>query len=134
MFSTLAGNELKEFVDINGYAVVPEVVPLDLIERLRQLTDRARESDSAQRVMSAGGTFALRNLTDAVPEVCALLHIPALRKILADVIGGPAFLIRATLFDKTPSANWGVFWHQDLAIAVREKHEVDGYRAWTCKT
>jgi ectoine hydroxylase-related dioxygenase (phytanoyl-CoA dioxygenase family) len=42
-------------------------------------------------------------------------------------------MTRATLFDKTPGANWGVFWHQDLSIAVEAKHELDGFSAWTRK-
>jgi len=32
--------------------------------------------------------------------------------------------VKAILFDKTPSMNWYVTWHQDLTIAVKEKIEV----------
>ncbi len=41
--------------------------------------------------------------------------------------------VRAILFDKTPSSNWPVAWHQDLTIAVVDRREVPGYGAWTCK-
>lgn len=40
---------------------------------------------------------------------------------------GPLF------FDKTPEANWPVLWHQDLTLAVAEKHELDGWSAWSMK-
>lgn len=41
--------------------------------------------------------------------------------------------IRSILFDKTPSENWPVAWHQDLTIAVTEKHELNGYGPWSIK-
>jgi ectoine hydroxylase-related dioxygenase (phytanoyl-CoA dioxygenase family) len=37
------------------------------------------------------------------------------------------------LFDKTNGANWGVFWHQDLSIAVKSRYPHEGYRNWTYK-
>ncbi|MCA9066567.1 MAG: phytanoyl-CoA dioxygenase family protein [Planctomycetaceae bacterium] len=126
--------DLKSHVEREGYAVISECIPLALIEKLCSLTDAARnQGDSELRVTSAGGTFALRNLTDAVPQVCELLRVSALRQIIREVVSDPAFLVRATLFDKTPGSNWGVFWHQDLSIAVREKHEMSGFHAWTRK-
>jgi ectoine hydroxylase-related dioxygenase (phytanoyl-CoA dioxygenase family) len=42
-------------------------------------------------------------------------------------------MVRATLFDKTTGANWGVFWHRDLSIAVRERHPLPDFHAWTRK-
>ena len=41
--------------------------------------------------------------------------------------------VRAILFDKTPSANWKVVWHQDLTIAVRERGVVSGFGPWSEK-
>jgi ectoine hydroxylase-related dioxygenase (phytanoyl-CoA dioxygenase family) len=37
------------------------------------------------------------------------------------------------LFDKTPAANWSIGWHQDTAIAVREKVEAPGFFGWSVK-
>jgi hypothetical protein len=36
-------------------------------------------------------------------------------------------------FNKTERANWGVPWHQDKTIAVREKIELPGFTAWSVK-
>ncbi|MEO1982578.1 MAG: hypothetical protein ABGZ24_18875, partial [Fuerstiella sp.] len=58
---------------------------------------------------------------------------PAVVQPITEILGPAAFMTRATLFDKTPGANWGVFWHQDLSIAVEVKHQVDGFGAWTRK-
>jgi ectoine hydroxylase-related dioxygenase (phytanoyl-CoA dioxygenase family) len=41
--------------------------------------------------------------------------------------------VRTLVFDKTPDQNWGVPWHQDRVIAVKEKYKIDGFRAWTNK-
>ena len=55
-------------------------------------------------------------------------------KSLAETsLGGDAFPVRATLFDKSPEANWRVPWHQDTAIAVAERIETRGYGGWSVK-
>jgi len=41
--------------------------------------------------------------------------------------------VRLIAFDKTPENNWGVPWHQDRVIAVKDRAEVPGYAAWTRK-
>ena len=39
----------------------------------------------------------------------------------------PALLVRGTLFDKNPDANWSLFWHQDSIITVKERVDAPGY-------
>ncbi|MFK7959351.1 MAG: phytanoyl-CoA dioxygenase family protein [Phycisphaerales bacterium] len=42
--------------------------------------------------------------------------------------------VRATLFDKSPEANWLVPWHQDLAVALAERNDAaDGFGPWSVK-
>ncbi|MDO7841358.1 phytanoyl-CoA dioxygenase family protein [Sphingomonas immobilis] len=53
--------------------------------------------------------------------------------VAAALIGGGARPVRAVLFDKTPSANWALAWHQDRTIAVRERIDVAGFGPWTVK-
>jgi ectoine hydroxylase-related dioxygenase (phytanoyl-CoA dioxygenase family) len=112
---------------------VPKALGSDCVDRLIALIDVARSADNAENVTNSSGTYGLRNLTDVVPEVAALVRLPAIAHPVTEILGAAAFMTRATLFDKTPGANWGVFWHQDLAIAVEAKHQVDGYGAWTRK-
>ena len=40
---------------------------------------------------------------------------------------------RATLFDKSPLANWLVVWHQDTALPIRERHDALGWGPWSVK-
>jgi hypothetical protein len=48
--------------------------------------------------------------------------------------GGFVKPVRVLFFDKTPHANWAVPWHQDRAIAVKERFPVEGYGSWTVKS
>lgn len=74
-----------------------------------------------------------RDLLAAVPFTQSLLADPFLCGLIQQLFDGPAFVVRATLFDKQPAANWSVTWHQDRAIAVEAKHDVAGYGPWSIK-
>jgi ectoine hydroxylase-related dioxygenase (phytanoyl-CoA dioxygenase family) len=117
-----------------GFAIVNQCLPLEVVDRIIERVEVARKRVEAQEsVSNTSGVYALRNLTDAVPEVITLLSLPEVVSLVTAILGDGAFLVRSTLFDKTDGANWGVFWHQDLSIAVKERHDVEGYRAWTRK-
>lgn len=53
--------------------------------------------------------------------------------LVASRLGARTRPVRAILFDKSPQTNWGLGWHQDRTIAVRARHEVPGFGAWTMK-
>ena len=52
----------------------------------------------------------------------------------ASALGGAARPVRAILFDKTSSTNWGLPWHQDRTIVVTRRVEVEGFGPWTVKS
>jgi ectoine hydroxylase-related dioxygenase (phytanoyl-CoA dioxygenase family) len=131
---TATASPTTERLAEDGFAIVNHVIDAATVAALCQLTDQARQGHSAQAVANKSGVYGLRNLTDIVPEVVELVRHPGVADLVESVLGPDAFMVRATLFDKTPSANWGVFWHQDLTIAVQEKHPCDGFSAWTRKS
>lgn len=49
------------------------------------------------------------------------------------VLGIDAFPFKATLFDKSPDANWLITWHQDTALPLREKRDTPGWGPWSTK-
>jgi hypothetical protein len=53
--------------------------------------------------------------------------------VAARAMDGSVRPVRAILFDKTPTANWSLAWHQDRVVAVRDRVEVDGFGPWTKK-
>ena len=96
----------------------------------------------ALRIRAALDASDLRRLDDAVanplPDQAGirLYGIPALRPFLASpgaiwtvaasVLGEAARPVRAILFDKTASTNWGLPWHQDRTIVVTRRVAVGG--------
>lgn len=71
------------------------------------------------------GNTALRSFLDGVGPVGA---------IAASVLGPACRPVRAILFDKTPTMNWSLAWHQDRTIVVVERVDVEGFGPWTVKS
>lgn len=74
-----------------------------------------------------------RDLLSAEPLTQKLLNDPFICQIIDQLFDQQAFVVRATLFDKQPDANWSVTWHQDQAIAVNERHDLPGFGPWSIK-
>lgn len=68
----------------------------------------------------------------AVPGVQALADDPRMLAIAARFIG-MSTPFRATLFDKSPAANWLVAWHQDTALPLRRRIENPAWGPWSTK-
>jgi len=50
-----------------------------------------------------------------------------------EFVGAGAVPFRATLFDKSPSANWLVVWHQDTALPLCVRREDPAWGPWSNK-
>ena len=66
-------------------------------------------------------------------SVAALASDHRLLEIARQVLGAEARAFRATLFDKSPTSNWLVVWHQDTALPLLERHELPGWGPWSVK-
>jgi ectoine hydroxylase-related dioxygenase (phytanoyl-CoA dioxygenase family) len=62
-----------------------------------------------------------------------LARSDAIRQLAGAVLGEECFAVRAIFFNKTSSSNWKVSWHQDCAIAVKERCHVEGWGRWSVK-
>jgi Phytanoyl-CoA dioxygenase (PhyH) len=82
--------------------------------------------------LAGAGRGGVRNLIGH-PTVVTLLSHERLGRYLWSVVGRDLVAVKATLFDKTAAANWRVQWHQDRAIAVKERLDVAGFGPWTTK-
>jgi hypothetical protein len=88
-----------------------------------------RELDgSPLRRSKAGVRHALRH--DAIRNLAA---DPRLLSVAGEILGNEATAFRATLFDKSPQANWLVVWHQDTALPLRERRDAPGWGPWSVK-
>ncbi|WP_425994728.1 phytanoyl-CoA dioxygenase family protein [Caulobacter sp. DWR1-3-2b1] len=107
------------------------------------------DSDGAEIVRSAIGSDTLRMIREALFDQPAdqagirLFGVEDLRpflepdgaigKLAALRMKGSPRAVRAILFDKTPSTNWSLAWHQDRVIAVQDRIEVAGFGPWSRK-
>ena len=71
-----------------------------------------------------------------------VLHVPAVWQLAMDprLIGLASFFVgpspvafRATLFDKSPTANWLVTWHQDTALPMRAHVPLPHWGPWSTR-
>lgn len=76
----------------------------------------------------AGSRHAMRH-----PVIAELAHDARLMRIARAALGPEAIPFKATLFDKGPDSNWLVAWHQDTALPLRERREVEGWGPWSIK-
>lgn len=114
----------------DGYFVRDDVITLDEVEHLRRAVDALPIREEVRRKRSV---YGVRNLLEICPAARSLATKPNVRRFATAVLGDNAFAVRAIFFDKVPDANWPLFWHQDKAIAVKERRDVPGFVAWSQK-
>jgi hypothetical protein len=109
-------------VDDSGYRVVEGVFADTELAPIAAALDRPAPTRSR-----AGVRHVL-----ALPEVRTLAVDPRLADLAAAFVG-PARPFRATLFDKSATANWLVVWHQDTALPMRGQVDAPGWGPWSTK-
>lgn len=77
--------------------------------------------------------FAIRQFFREVPEALTILAHSQLTPIIEAIFGNEYFIVKSIYFDKPPSSNWFVSYHQDLTISVDQKIEQPGFGPWTVK-
>jgi hypothetical protein len=105
----------------HGFQIVPD---LFAPSELRPLFDVASQVGRGR----AGARHLLRQ-----SMVRAVANDPRLARLAGSVVGRSAQPFKATLFDKSPTSNWLVTWHQDLALPLARRVEAPGWGPWTRK-
>ena len=94
-----------------------------------EVDDFTRRLDAAPLTRSRAG---VRHLLRFEP-VSQLGRDSRMMQLAAAALGGTPFLFGATLFDKSPDANWLVSWHQDTALPLAERRDRAGWGPWSAK-
>lgn len=110
-------------LDRHGFAILPLLESSHLDALCSALSDTA--------IPGERGIYARRDVLDI--QIVRQMCVEELGQIARQVLGGGAQPVRGIFFDKVPSANWKVPWHQDLTIAVRERHDIAGFGPWSVK-
>lgn len=117
----------------DGYAILDKVVTTDRVAGLLEATEDYAAGVNGGRLDRGGEVYGGRDLLWRHPEIGRLAESPAMMAIAGAVLGPGAFAVRGLFFDKTPTANWNLPWHQDLTVAVRERRDAAGFGPWTRK-
>jgi ectoine hydroxylase-related dioxygenase (phytanoyl-CoA dioxygenase family) len=112
-----------ESIQQQGFAIIPGILEPDDVQGL---LDELLCADLPRS--RAGVRHAMR-----LPAVARIARCARLMRIAKEVLGEDAFPFRATLFDKSPTANWLVVWHQDTALALGERREAPEWGPWSTK-
>ena len=106
-----------------GFAVLPDVLSP---REIATLSDAITRLDAERS--RAGARHLLRH-----PDVASLARDPRLLEIATATLGEQARPFGATLFDKSPRANWLAVWHQDTALPLEARRDVPGWGPWSVK-
>ena len=72
-----------------------------------------------------------------------ILQVPIVRELASDqrlsdiaerFVSPAPVVFRATLFDKSPTSNWLVTWHQDTALPMKNRVNDPGWGPWSVKS
>jgi ectoine hydroxylase-related dioxygenase (phytanoyl-CoA dioxygenase family) len=107
----------------SGFAVVARVFGAAEIDEL------VRELDAHTIRRSRAGARHLLS----TPAIAAVARDSRLINLATEVLGRAPVPFGATLFDKSPEANWLVAWHQDRALPLLERREAPGWGPWSEK-
>lgn len=107
----------------DGVEIIPTVLaPPEVADLLHHL------ACSDLKRSRAGLRHLMRDET-----IFALARDSRLLRLSDSALGARATPFRATLFDKSNSANWLVGWHQDTALPLQKKLNLDGWGPWSIK-
>lgn len=107
----------------SGYALVDDVFSQAEIQHVRETlscTPLERTKAGARHVLS-------------VRVVRSVAVDSRLLDIAREFVGRGAEPFRATLFDKSPAANWLVVWHQDRALPLCRRCDDPAWGPWSRK-
>jgi ectoine hydroxylase-related dioxygenase (phytanoyl-CoA dioxygenase family) len=104
-----------------GFEVIPAVFADGEVEALRAAASTLTRS-------RAGARHLMRDA-----HVRGVARDRRLLDVASAALGAPAEPYRATLFEKSASANWLVVWHQDTALPLEARRDVTGWGPWSKK-
>ncbi len=67
------------------------------------------------------------------PVIAAWAHSGRFLDLVRPHLADEPRPVRAIYFDKSAERNWLVPWHQDVTVALRDRHEVPGFGSWSVK-
>ncbi len=115
----------------DGFCLVPGVLAQSECDvLLTEIDDMLQAGESPSPGFSA---HCARNLLSRSPLIHKRFSESPFIDLARKALGQDGNPVKGIYFDKNPDSNWVVPWQQDLTIALKEKHGIDGYVNWTVK-
>jgi ectoine hydroxylase-related dioxygenase (phytanoyl-CoA dioxygenase family) len=111
-------------VEENGFTTIDPYLTLDSVDLLIKAIDDLNLSP---------GRAGIRNLLELTPGIRKFAQSQEICSLVEPILGDKVRVVRGIFFDKQPTANWKVPWHQDVTIAVKNRLALDGYHPWSIK-
>lgn len=113
-----------------GFDILADIFSEKEIENILQKIENQPKNNSNFR--RENDLFAIRCFLKEFPELQTLLMNEKMQELIRH-FGEGYKVVRAIYFDKPPSANWIVNWHQDLTISAKKKVDIEGFKKWLPK-
>jgi ectoine hydroxylase-related dioxygenase (phytanoyl-CoA dioxygenase family) len=120
-------NELGEL----GFALCRGALGGDELASLLELLQPAAEQKGVRT--RGRGAYAAQNLLWERSGIRDTFARTGLDQLASEALGGEAFAINVTYFDKSPDANWIVPPHQDLMMPVEREADEPGFTGFRTK-
>jgi ectoine hydroxylase len=121
--------EQREAFERDGFLVIPDALPPDMVERLVRVADRLYEAGVAEEGLSNVNHWHLRNCLPADELFMDLLDWPATFPLVVDLLNWNIHLVTSHLIMRAPSPpdadeKWkATGWHRDGGTSPSEMQE-----------
>lgn len=121
----------KKELEEQGFVIVHNIYANNEINALIQVL-KSLDSEN-ENFRKNKDIFAIRQFLQEVPEIQNLIFNNTLKHLVNTYFGDDYFVVKSIYFDKPPSSNWFVPYHQDVSISVNKRELISGYTNWTVK-
>ncbi len=108
----------------DGIEIEKKFVSIEVIDAIK------KEVETSKILQSK---YGIRNAEKKIPTIKDLVNSSPFLEKARFILNGKPEIVRVIFFDKTPTKNWLVTWHQDKTIAVNSKAEILGWNSWSVK-
>ena len=115
---------MKVEIDRDGFTIIDNYLDRATVDRL--IHDITALNLTPERA-------GMRNILESLPSIQQLAQSEPILALVEPILGNTARVVRGIFFDKQPSANWKVPWHQDVTIAVKNRLDLPDYQPWSLK-
>jgi hypothetical protein len=118
----------KDFLLEKGYLIIPDVYSknelVSILNAINSSEPFIEPSIKTSRLILFKSYFKKNK------DIKDLILTKNLSAIITQLFGDDFFVINSMYFDKPKKSPWGVEYHQDRQIIVKEKIEVPGFNEW----